>query len=109
MHELSITRSVVAICDEQARGAKVTHVRLQIGALSGVVPEAVRFCFGLCAEGTAVEGATLEIIDVPGLARCRSCERDVPLAALVGQCICGSIDLQLLAGDELKIKDMEVL
>ena len=56
MHELSITRSVVAIVTERAAGARVTRVRLEVGRLSAMMPEAIRFCFDLCAQGTQGPG-----------------------------------------------------
>ena len=108
MHELSITRSVVAICAERAGGAQVTRVTLEIGKLSAVLPDAVRFCFDACAKGTAIEGAALEIIETPGRARCRECGAAVALTELVGRCACGSADLELVQGEELKIREMEV-
>lgn len=109
MHELSITRNVVAICSERANGARVQSVTLVIGRLSGVMSDAVRFCFDICARGTPVEGARLEIIETPGRARCRVCGGEVELPMLVGRCGCGSSDLQLLSGDELKVREMEVV
>lgn len=66
MHELGITRNVVAICAEQSGGARVTRVRLEIGKQAGVLAESVRFCFDICAKGTLVEGAILEIFEPPG-------------------------------------------
>lgn len=108
MHELSITRSVVAICAERASGAVVSRVTLEIGKLSAIMPDAVRFCFDICAEGTSVEGARLEILVIPGRGRCRDCGSEMLLTQLFGRCDCGSTDLELLAGDELKIKEMEV-
>ena len=66
MHELSITRSVVAIVSEHAAGQRVMRVRLEIGRLSSVMPEAIRFCFDVCARGTALEGAELEIVELAG-------------------------------------------
>lgn len=108
MHELSITRSVVAICAERAMGAQVTRVTLEIGRLSAVMPDAVRFCFDICAKGTPVESAKLEIIETPGRARCRDCGGEVFLTELFGRCGCGSANLELIAGEELKIKEMEV-
>ena len=66
MHELGIARNVVAICAEQCAGARVTRVRLEIGKQAGVLAESVRFCFDICAQGTLVEGALLEIIEPPG-------------------------------------------
>jgi len=66
MHELSVTQSIIEICAERAEGAKVTRVTLEIGTLAAIMPDAVRFCFELCADGTALQGATLEIIETAG-------------------------------------------
>jgi hydrogenase nickel incorporation protein HypA/HybF len=66
VHELSITRNVVAIVSERAEGQRVTRVRLEIGRLSPVVPDSIRFCFDICAQGTPLEGAELEIIESAG-------------------------------------------
>ena len=66
MHELSITRNVVAIVSERAQGQRVTRVRLEIGRLSAVVPDSIRFCFDICAQGTPLEGAELEIVESAG-------------------------------------------
>jgi hydrogenase nickel incorporation protein HypA/HybF len=108
MHELSITRNVVSICAERANGGAVSRVTLEIGKLSAVMPEAVRFCFDVCAKGTPLEGATLDIIEVPGRAQCLDCHGEVALATLAGRCQCGSNRLRVIAGEELKIKEMEV-
>jgi hydrogenase nickel incorporation protein HypA/HybF len=66
VHELSITRNVIAIVSEQAVGQRVTRVRLEIGRLTAVVPDSIRFCFDICAQGTPLEGAELEIIESAG-------------------------------------------
>ena len=108
MHELSISRSVVDMCVERAMGAQVKRVTLVVGQLSAVLPDSLRFCFDICAEGTPVEGALLEIIEVPGLAVCRDCGDDVALTQPFGRCACGSVDLQFVAGEELNVKEMEV-
>ena len=108
MHELGITRSMVAICAENSNGALAKRVTLEIGKLSAIMPDAVRFCFDICAKGTVVEGATLEILEISGLGKCKSCGSNVELKQLVGRCACGSNDLQIVAGEELKVKEMEV-
>ena len=69
----------------------------------------MRFCFDICAKGTALEGSVLEIIEVPGAGVCRDCDARVELSRLFGRCACGSTRLRLVAGEELKIKEMEVL
>jgi hydrogenase nickel incorporation protein HypA/HybF len=108
MHELGITQEIIEIVSEHSNGAKVTRVVLEIGKLSAILPDAVRFCFDLCSEGTVAEGACLEIIETPGQARCRQCDALVMLDKPFGRCDCGSTDLEWLTGEELKIKEMEV-
>jgi hydrogenase nickel incorporation protein HypA/HybF len=108
MHELGITEEVIAVVCEHARGAKVVRVVLEIGKLSAVLPDAVRFCFDLCSRGTAADGAVLEIIETPGRARCRACGTEVVLERPFGFCDCGGTDLEWLSGEELRVKEMEV-
>jgi hydrogenase nickel incorporation protein HypA/HybF len=81
-------------------------VVVAVGKLSAVLPDALRFCFDLCAEGTSLEGATLEIVEVPGRARCRQCSAEVELERPFGRCACGCSDLEWLSGDELAIREM---
>ena len=61
MHELGITQQIVAIAAEHSKGARVTRVVIEVGKLSMVLPDAIRFCFGLCSEGTPIAGAALDI------------------------------------------------
>jgi len=108
MHELGVTQEIVAIVSERAEGARIRRVVLEIGKLAAILPDAVRFCFDLCSAGTLAEGATLEIIEVPGRARCRTCGAEVLLDKPFGCCSCGNSDLDWLSGEELRIKEMEV-
>jgi hydrogenase nickel incorporation protein HypA/HybF len=109
MHELGITQEIIAIVSEHSKGARVCRIVLEIGKLSALLPDAVRFCFELCSEGTAAEGAQLEILEPPGRARCRVCAAEVVLEQPFGRCGCGSSDLEWLSGEELRIKEMEVV
>lgn len=108
MHELSIAEFVVEACAERAEGARVLRVKLEIGKLSAVMPDAVRFCFDICARDTPLEGAALDIVELPGRAICRDCHRVVMLDDLLARCACGSCNIQIVAGEELKVKEMEV-
>jgi hydrogenase nickel incorporation protein HypA/HybF len=108
MHEMGITQSIVAIVEEQAAGRKVTRVTLEIGKLAAILPDAIRFCFEIVAQGSALDGAELDIIEIPGRARCLDCGSDVMLNQIFDPCGCGSRRLERLAGEELKIKSMEV-
>ena len=108
MHELGICRNIVAIVREAAKGRPVTGVTLEVGLLSGVVPEALAFAFEAVTRDTVLEGAVLEVIAIPGRARCGDCGAEIPLAALHAACLCGSRRLTRLAGEELNIKTMEI-
>jgi hydrogenase nickel incorporation protein HypA/HybF len=108
MHELGITQEIVALAEARAEGRRVRRVVVEIGRLSVILPDAVRFCFDLCAEDTSVEGAELQIIEVQGTARCRACSGVVKLDRPFGQCDCGCTDLEWLTGEELRITQIEV-
>ena len=108
MHELGITRNIVAIVAERAGAVPVRRVQLEIGRLSAVMPQAIRFCFDIVAKDTVLEGAELEIIEIAGRGRCRSCGEELELDSLMSICACGSRDLERLAGEELKIREMEL-
>jgi hydrogenase nickel incorporation protein HypA/HybF len=108
MHEMGITQSIVAIVSEQAAGRKVKRVTLEIGKLAAIMPDAIRFCFDVVAQGSALDGAALDILEIPGRARCLECGGDVALADVFGRCACGSRKLERLAGEELNIKSMEL-
>ncbi len=109
MHELGITQEIVAIAAKHGGGRRVRKVVVEIGKLSAVLPDAVRFCFDLCAAGTPVEGAALDISEPPGTARCRGCGGGVELDRPFGRCdACGGTDLDRLTGDELRVTSIEV-
>jgi len=109
MHELAITESIVSTVSERVRGRRVTRVVLEIGRLSGVVPDAVRFCFDLCAEGTELAGARLDIVQLSGHARCRACGEEADVDDPLALCACGSADLDVRDGQELRIREVEVV
>ncbi|MDE5118084.1 MAG: hydrogenase maturation nickel metallochaperone HypA [Trichodesmium sp. St2_bin2_1] len=109
MHELGITQNIVAIVAENANNRLVKRVTLEIGELSAIMPDAIEFCFDVCRKGTVLEGATLEIIKIPGLGKCHQCAAEIPLEQPFGIChVCNSVELDIIQGQELKIKEMEV-
>jgi hydrogenase nickel incorporation protein HypA/HybF len=108
MHELGITQEIVAIAADRAGTGRVKRVVVEIGRLTAVLPDSVRFCFDVCAQGTVVEGATLEIVEIPGRARCRRCAREQSFDLPYGLCPCGSCELDWLAGEELRVRQVEV-
>ena len=108
MHELAIAESVVDTVTRRLPDARITSVHLEIGALSGVVADAIRFCFDLATEGTGLEGATLEITEPPARCRCRSCGTEFQPDMSLVLCPCGSADVAVLSGEELNILSVQV-
>jgi len=108
VHELAITESVVDAVTGRLPQARITCVRLEIGALSGVVADSVRFCFDLVTEGTNLAGARLEISQPPGRCRCRACRAEFRPDGPIALCPCGSAEIAVLAGQELKITSVQV-
>ena len=107
MHELGITRNIVAIVAEHAAGRKVSRVALDIGQLSGVMSDAIRFCFDVVATGTCLDGAELQIFDIEGKGRCRACRAEFATPQLYTPCACGSRDIDRLSGEDLKVREFE--
>lgn len=108
MHELSITQSVVDAVIEHAAGARVASVRLRVGKLSGVVPDAMRFCFELVTDGTPLQGAELVIEEPLGAGHCRGCDSDIALPDLILLCPCGSADVSVVSGRDLTVQSIEL-
>lgn len=108
MHEMAITRSLVETVCEHAAGRRVRSVRVEIGALCAVLPDAMLFCFDVATEGTVADGARLDLEMRPASAYCLSCKRAFAPSDLVVLCPCGSVDVEVLAGRELTLVSMEV-
>ena len=108
MHELSLSQRLIEIVTDQARRHdldQVSEVRLGVGALSCVTPEALTFCFDAVAKGTVAEGATLRLVQEPTEAWCWTCEQTVQVADAKQGCpACGNQTVR--AADP---RDMRVL
>ena len=109
MHELAIADSVVQVASRHANGRRVTKVYLKVGHLRQVVPSALAFGFELVAQGTPVEGAELEIEQIPAAGLCRDCGEETRLESFPLQCrACGGFDLEILQGEELFVESLEM-
>jgi len=113
MHEMSLAEGIRSTVVEQAQAqgfARVTRVRLEIGRFAGVEKPALEFAFDVVMRGSVAEGATLEMIDLAGRAMCYDCVAEVEIAERLSPCPdCGGGRLMPVAGDEMRIKDMEVI
>lgn len=112
MHEMSLAEGVLGVIQEAARTHQpctVRTVRLEIGALAAVELEALRFAFEVVKRGSVAEGAQLDIVHVPGSAWCMQCSRSVAIAERGEPCPeCGSWQLQVTGGGEMRVKELEL-
>jgi len=112
MHEISLCQSVLRIIEQQATEQKYSLVKtvfLEVGALAGVEPEALRFGFAAVMKDSIADGARLEIIDIPGQAVCLQCKSRAEVQQRFDACPnCGAVALLIEKGEELRIKELEV-
>lgn len=112
MHEMSICEGIIQVLEEQGQSQKYTKVKtvwLEIGPLAMIENDALRFCFDAVTRNTLAQDAQLEIIELPGQAWCLQCAKTVSIRKRYDACTdCGSYQLQVTQGEELRIKELEV-
>ncbi|RLA16313.1 MAG: hydrogenase maturation nickel metallochaperone HypA [Gammaproteobacteria bacterium] len=112
MHEMSLCESILDILEQQAGEQnyhKVSTVWLEIGALSSVESDAMRFCFDAVMQGSIADKARLEIVTVQGQAWCSLCNKNVMIEQRYDTCpVCGDFHLQINDGEQMRIKELEV-
>jgi hydrogenase nickel incorporation protein HypA/HybF len=112
MHEMSLAESVREIVEETARAndaLRVKSVRLEIGVLSLVEADAMRFAFDVVMRHSLAEGARLDIVETPGTAWCMRCSETVTIERRGDACPrCESHQLQVSGGDRLRVMDIEI-
>lgn len=112
MHEMSLAEGVLQIIEDasqQQQFKRVKTVILEIGQLSAVEPEAMRFCFDVVTKHSVAEGAALEIVETPGMGWCMHCAQTVALSEQFGACpLCSSHQVQVTDGTEMRVKELEV-
>ena len=112
MHEVALAEGVLRIVQDAAtrcQASRVHTVWLEIGALAQVERDALRFCFDAVTRGSVADGAALEIDTLPGMAWCMPCSQRIALAAFGDACPnCGSYQLQVVGGEEMRVKEIGI-
>src|SRR5271165_711823 len=112
MHELSIAMSIVdaAMEESQRRGVHVSAVHLRLGALSGVVKDALMFSYEVACQDTPLEGSRLMVEDLPVIVFCAQCQKTQELKSVqLFQCPeCGTATMDVRQGKELEVFALEV-
>jgi hydrogenase nickel incorporation protein HypA/HybF len=112
MHEVGIVQSTLDLALKQAKASGATQIhelRMRVGVMTGVVPEALTFAFEIARQGTLASSARLEIETVPLSCWCQKCQTEFPCADynnLCPQCQQPSADFR--KGRELELVSMEV-
>ena len=114
MHELGIVLNVIDRVEEIAKEnnvKKVTKLTLEIGEVSSIVPSYFSDCFEWAKKKTDyMKDTELEMIILEGLSYCRDCKKTYNTTEYEKKCPhCGSDNTYLVTGDEMRIKDIEVI
>jgi hydrogenase nickel incorporation protein HypA/HybF len=112
MHEMSLAEGVLQIIEDSAKTQNFSRVKtvwLEIGQLAGVEVEAMKFCFDAVTRDSIAQDAKLEIVEKPGQAWCLHCAETVQVQALYDACPkCGSLQVQVTGGNEMRVKELDV-
>jgi hydrogenase nickel incorporation protein HypA/HybF len=107
VHELGLCTSIVDAVERRAGTRQVTRVRVRVGRLHHVHPEAFEQSFAVAAMGTVAEDAAAELVLLPVRSRCGSCGAEWEGDDLPSGCpACGSVDIELVGGDELTLESI---
>jgi hydrogenase nickel incorporation protein HypA/HybF len=108
VHELGLCQAIVDRVEQRAGDRPVARVRVRVGRLHHVHPEAFDQSFSIAAAGGVAQDAVAELVLVPVRAHCRSCGEDTEGDELVTACrSCGSVEVDVVGGDELLLESLE--
>ncbi len=110
MHELSLAQSICQIVTEHvAPGQQVKTVVVDCGPLSGVVPEALEFCFPIAAESAGLGEVELQLRRLTAPARCPACDATFEVDQMWASCPdCDHVPVTVTGGTDFRLKEIEV-
>jgi hydrogenase nickel incorporation protein HypA/HybF len=112
MHELGIAMEIAEVATERAGkldgNPRIAKIVVEVGKLTAVLPDALAFAWDAAIEGSTLEGCALEIVTIDGRGKCTRCGTEQAMTMVFGRCACGTTDLELIAGEELTIRHLEV-
>ena len=113
MHEVSIVEALIEqVESEVARsghGGRVTRLELEIGRLSGVNVDSIRFAYELLGPGSVVDGAEMQIDEPKAVCACASCGKRTEIDELVFECpACGSQQMAVEGGGQMLLRTIDL-
>ena len=107
MHEVSIVEHLIELCHSHREGRTLNAITVDVGCLTCVDPEALRFCFEAGTEDTELEHVELNISMVPGEGQCQHCGATFEVSELHVPCQCGAFDYEIKGGQVLNLTELE--
>ncbi|CAN5731766.1 hydrogenase maturation nickel metallochaperone HypA [soil metagenome] len=108
MHELGLCTSIVDAVEARAGDRPVARVKIRVGRLHHVHPDAFEQSFEMAAAGTVAEAAVAELVLLAVRSRCLSCGEEAEDEERIVACsACGSVDVEMTGGDELILESLE--
>lgn len=112
MHELSIATSIVEAVTEEIRLRHLPApqaIVVRVGALSGVLPDALQFSYEAITVDTPLANTKLIIEEIPVTAVCHACNAEFAVEAFAFACPeCNSSRIEVIRGEELDIAYLEI-
>jgi hydrogenase nickel incorporation protein HypA/HybF len=112
MHELAIAQNIKSIVEENIKDKEMTvcKIKVQVGKLRAVVPDFLKYSFQYSTEGTSMQGAELEINEIPVNCKCKNCGAKFTIEEPLFICPnCGSQQIDVLTGMELLVESIELV
>ncbi|MDV7186223.1 hydrogenase maturation nickel metallochaperone HypA [Lutibacter sp. TH_r2] len=113
MHELSIAMDIVRITEDETSKANATEaikIELEVGVLSGIELDALKFVWPSAVKDSVLEKAELEIIEILGKGKCKDCNTEFDMENIFDVCPkCSSNFKDIIQGKELRVKTLEVI
>lgn len=108
MHELGLCEAIVGAIEKRAGERPVARVRVRVGRLHHVHPEAFEQSFAVAAMGSVAHEAEADLVLLPVRANCGGCKREFETEELILACPhCGGVDVEVIGGDELMLESIE--
>jgi hydrogenase nickel incorporation protein HypA/HybF len=113
MHEMSIAANILKISEEEsakAENKKIEKICLQVGRLSGVVTESLRFALEVSKNESVLQNAEIVIDEIPGKLHCLLCDSYFESNDFFTCCPnCGLHKFDIVSGKELTIKSITLV
>jgi hydrogenase nickel incorporation protein HypA/HybF len=109
---MSIVQGLIAIVKKEmdkSGAARLRSVRVKIGEMSGILPDALNTAFEILTAGNEMNGAELNMDIAPLMGYCRKCNKEFKIIDYRFSCPdCGESEIDIVSGREMSIIEIEV-